>query len=323
MIDRHRLAIVGRGYMARRHIAAIERHPRVRLCGVIGRGEPLDVSEADAVLICSPDATHPAYVAQLLPTAKLVFCEKPLARTAAEFDTIRRAAPTLDRLAVGMNCRFRRRIQHLKTLLDERELGRVRLVRGTYSANVDVVLQDGAKRWWLDYPAGMLPFLHGGALHLIDALRFLFGEVEQAQCVPIPTRGSAALGGDSFIVVLWFADGPVAEIVVTGTSYAPNRFQIAFDAEHGSVDDRGVYVAARGETPQVRALPDEDAQDLDRQMEHLIAVLDGSATPLNTFDEAFRNFTVIRACEESVRTGTRIRIAAGQPASASMERPDG
>ena len=320
----YRFAVIGRGYMGRRHLAAIERHAKAAMATVIGRGEALDVSAADAVIVCSPDATHPEYVTRLVPTGKLVLCEKPLARTAAEFEAIRTAARGAERrLAVGMNCRFRRRIQDLKVALARGDFGRVRLVRALYYANVDVVLQGRAKAWWLDYPAGVLPFLHGGAIHALDALRFLFGEVEEVHCVPVATRGSTALSGDGFVVVLRFADGLVADLVITGTSFAPNRLQIMLDGDRGSVDERDSYVATGGAVPEVRPLPDEDSGDIDRQLDHLITVLDGTAAPLNTIDEAFRNFLVIHACEASAASGAPVRVPHASTAHTATETTHG
>jgi predicted dehydrogenase len=320
----YRFAVIGRGYMGKRHVAAIERHARADVSTIIGRGEALDISGADAVIVSSPDATHPEYVTRLMPTGKFVVCEKPLARTPAEFEAIRGAARGLERrLAVSMNCRFRRRIQDLKSALERGDFGSVRLVRALYYANVDAVLQGKGKAWWLDYPPGILPFLHGGAIHAIDALRFLFGDVERVHCAPVATRGSAALSGDSFVIVLWFAGGPVANLVITGTSFAPNRLQIMLDAEQGSVDERDMYLVTSTHTPEARRLPEEDSGDVDRQLDHFIAVLDGAAAPLNTIDEAFQNFLVIRACEASAAAGTPVHIPHESTAHTLTERTHG
>ncbi len=316
----YRFAIVGRGYMARRHIATLERHPRTGVSVVVGRSEPVDTSAVDAVLICSPDTTHVEYVRRYLPSGKLVLCEKPLGRTVAEFRSVFEVAQGREeKLAIGMNCRFRRRIQHLRDLVRGGALGDLHLVRAVYSANIRGVLEGQGKSWWFEYPPGILPFLHGGAIHVLDALRFLAGEIEQVLCVPGSSPEARGLGGDTFVILARFASGALGEVIITGTSRAPNRLQVSLEGAGGSVDEHRVYLAAGADAPNGVPLPDEDALDVDRQLAHLVDVLDGTASPLNTLREAYRNFLVIRACEASAASGSWTPVSAENASSVSRE----
>jgi predicted dehydrogenase len=183
-------------------------------------------------------------------------------------------------------------------------LGKPKFVHASYHSNIAPILEGRMKRWWLDFPPGTLPFLHGGAIHLLDALRYVLGEAQEVMCVPVSGGGAAEIGGESFIVAIRFESGTVASITITGTSPGPNRFQISIESDRCAVDDSNQYVRAEGSQEVVCvALPTDDYKDLDRQLEHVIDVADGKATPLNSIDEAYANFRLIAACEASARSG--------------------
>ncbi|MDQ3918988.1 MAG: Gfo/Idh/MocA family oxidoreductase, partial [Acidobacteriota bacterium] len=101
---RYKIALIGTGYMARKHCDVLAQQPCAELqvvCstersreagekfkeqyGFAGAtsdfGSVLSDSEVDLVFVCSPDGTHPRYAAEALRAGKHVFCEKPLGRT--------------------------------------------------------------------------------------------------------------------------------------------------------------------------------------------------------------------------------------------------
>ena len=329
----YRFAVIGNGYMARRYMTCLDSQERTEVAlvvnckGIIGGNAQSGSSAAtednrtvlsaisddpaiDAVIVCSPDGTHPSYVAELLSSGKLIVCEKPLARTEEEFRRLLElAAGRKNSPVVGMNCRFKSGIQHLKRLIEGGVIKVPNLINAAYYSNVVPILQGKGKGWWLEYPLGIVPFLHGGAIHVLDSLRFLFGEVDAALCVAASRGISRRLGGDTFVVLLKFASGALANVVISGTSLAPNRFQISIESEHCSIDEHHEYVVdPETNLPVTRPVPADDSKDLERQMAHVVDVLDGNAMPLNSIEEAYRNFKVIRACEESSRTATWVAV---------------
>jgi predicted dehydrogenase len=331
----YRIAIIGHGYMARRHIACLERSPQASVAMVINRGRIIrnDLPDGaarpaatedellsqlahddrvDGVIVCSPDHTHPDYQSRLLPSEKVILCEKPLARTEQEFEQIQRAVDG-SRVLVGMNCRFRTRVRCLKALVTNESAGNVRSIRAAYYSNVDAILNGSTKPWWMTYPPATLPFLHGGAIHMIDALRFVAGEVTEVSCTSIMTERTRPLGGTEFFVTMKLASGAVAEMAISGTSAAPNRFEILLEAERCSVDGTTIYRTdpASGQTAS-SALPPDDPHDLDRQLAHMIDVIATDAAPLNSVAEAFRNFQVIHACERSAVSGQWVAVDGGR-----------
>lgn len=318
----YKVAVIGNGYMARRHMACVERNPHAEIAMVINRERVVKHEDElfstlkcddriDAIMICSPDSTHPDYVSRLLPSRKTILCEKPLARTAEEFQRILPVADN-NRVLVGMNCRFRTKLQYLKEVVNGAR-DDVRMIRAAYYSNIEAILNGTTKSWWMDYPEGVTPFLHGGAIHLFDALRFLAGEVDEVSCTPVAAARVRALGGTEFVVAMRFASGAVADVSISGTSLSPNRFEIFLEGDGYSIDGAAVYAAEPGqETARCTPLPADDPHDLDRQLTHMIDVIEGKAPPLNSVSEAYRNFHVIKACEDSAASGRWVAVARAQ-----------
>ena len=114
----------------------------------------------DIVSICSPTALHPSHVqAALLLGPSLIFCEKPLAQSAAEAASIVDACQEAGvLLAVNHTRRWDPDVIALKAALDEGEMGAVRNVRGYYNGGI----------------------INNGS-HMIDLLRLFFDPLEVRQ----------------------------------------------------------------------------------------------------------------------------------------------
>jgi hypothetical protein len=106
-----------------------------------------------------------------------------------------------------------------------------------------------------------------------------------------------------------FTSDCIANITITGTSPGPNRFQISIESDNCAVDEENQYVLdPDAHSPRCVSLPVEDFKDLDRQLTHIIDILDGKANPINSIGEAYKNFRVIKACEESIVSKSWVRV---------------
>jgi len=127
---KYNVAVIGTGYMARKHCDALADHPNARLMTICSTEKSLGIgqefksryrfskcttdylsvlsdSNVDIVFVCSPDNCHTEQVSGALEAGKYVFCEKPLARTKEDFQRIRAQLESSDGiLQVGMNCRL-------------------------------------------------------------------------------------------------------------------------------------------------------------------------------------------------------------------------
>lgn len=127
--------------------------------------------ELDGLVIATPSALHADQCIQALEHGISVFCQKPLARAAAETRRVIDAARAADRLlAVDLSYRFTDGMQRIRELVRSGELGQV--------FAVDLVFHNAYgpdKAWFYD------PALSGGGclidlgIHLVDLACWVLG----------------------------------------------------------------------------------------------------------------------------------------------------
>jgi predicted dehydrogenase len=144
----------------------------------VTRFEDLLDHDLDAVVIATPSALHATQAISALERGLAVFCQKPLARTAAEMREIVEAARKNDRL-LGVDFGYR----HTQALRAVHELARSGEIGEVYAA--DLVFHNAYgpdKPWFYD------PMLSGGGcvidlgIHLVDTALWLFGFPTLERC---------------------------------------------------------------------------------------------------------------------------------------------
>ena len=329
----YNLAVIGTGYMARKHCEALAVHPDAVL-GTICSTARSHAAAADlktlygfattttdyssvladpnieVVFICSPDNLHTEQVCGALRAGKHVFCEKPLARTTDDFHEIARALDKSDRiLQVGMNCRFREQYSRARDLVLAGELGSLKFLRGTYIVNVVSSVSKNEKPWWTDFPSGVFPFLHGGAIHCLDLLRWIGGEVDSVFARAAAAELGRELKADTFSISLKFSNGALGELLVAGSAFRPNDFSLEMWLNNGSILGNKVF---RRQAATVAPEPEEirveqKIIDIGLQFSDMVRAIRTKTDPLNSFAEAENNFKLLRAIEESVQSGQAVK----------------
>ena len=142
-------------------------------------GRLIDRSDVDIVDICTPGDTHAQIAIAALDAGKHVLCEKPLANSVAEAETMAQAARRAAGRGVRAMCGFTYRrvpaVQLMATLVADGAIGRLRHIRASY-------LQD-----WLADPAAPMSWrlekdrAGSGALgdigaHAVDLAQFVTGD---------------------------------------------------------------------------------------------------------------------------------------------------
>ena len=142
-----RAGVIGLGYTGNQHLrgyqalpdveivalAGLEDAPRERLAATYGVPhryrewqELLERDDLDLISVCTPNSLHAPIAIAALAGGHHVLCEKPLARTSAEAETMVRAARDADRvLHTVFNHRARGDVSLLKRHIDEGGLGRI------------------------------------------------------------------------------------------------------------------------------------------------------------------------------------------------------
>src|SRR5689334_12427422 len=87
----------------------------------------------DALVICSPTHLHESHIQAALSAQLHVLVEKPVAMSATGAQRILRAVEKSDRVVmVGMNRRYRRDVQIVRSVVQSGELGTIESIRGSW-----------------------------------------------------------------------------------------------------------------------------------------------------------------------------------------------
>ena len=331
---KYKIAVIGTGYMARKHCEVLASEANASLEVICSTERSRGIAETfkdlygfrqsttdyaavlsdpniDLVFICSPDYTHPDYVVPALQADKHVFCEKPLGRTIEHFEAIRRQLNTSGKvLQVGMNCRFREQYSIPKQRIEAGEFGQLRFLRGTYIYNTVAAVRYRQKAWCLEYPPGIFPFMHGGGIHCLDLIRWIGGRITSVHAFANGFELADDWKADTFAVILAFANGAIGELLVSAAAFRPNDFGLEMWLERGSIIATSVY---HRDNDEIKPAPEQivveqKTIDLALQFQDMVRAVESGCGPLNSFDEAYQNFRVLSAIDQSINESKPVEI---------------
>jgi len=260
-------------------------------------------NDVDAVVIATRHASHAALVGQALEAGKHVFCEKPLALTGDELESVlRAAADSKGILAVGFNRRFAPLLRELRDFV----LTPPAPVASSYRVSAGRLPPD---HWTHDLEQGGGRLI-GECCHFIDCLAFLTSStIEKVHAagygdgrLPIQSRDNAS-------ITLAFANGSIGSIlyVADGSGRVAKEHLEAFSGDRSAILDDYRTLALFG--PDRTDTHGRRVQDKGHRME-IDAFLRGCAqgeAPVS-LDELANVSLATLAVVESLRTGQAIDI---------------
>lgn len=197
---RRLVAVASAGGLSARRAA--ERHGFEK--AVSGADAIITDSDVDVIVIATPHDTHASLTARALAAGRHVWCEKPLALTVDELDTVQAAWLTSGRvLAVGFNRRWSPAVAAARQVLAGVTAPKLLVYRIAAGPVPD-------DHWYHDRRQGGR--LLGEVCHFVDTAQALVGAaIEDVAALP----GCTSIGGrhgDDAVVSLRFADGSLAAI---------------------------------------------------------------------------------------------------------------
>ncbi len=135
-------------------------------------------SDVDVVDICSPPGTHAEIAIAAAAAGKAVICEKPLATNYRDAARARDAVVAAGvRHAVGFNYRRLPAVSLLKEMVEQGELGEIRLWRGTWLSDefVDPAIPFD---WRFEAAMGGTTICDLGS-HLVDMATWMLGPIDE------------------------------------------------------------------------------------------------------------------------------------------------
>jgi predicted dehydrogenase len=191
------VGLVGCGRIAQTHLQALGRVPEWRLVGVADVREDaarsvaaayecrahvdhrrlLEGGPPDAVILCTPPSTHLEIASFFLDSGVHVLCEKPLAVTTDEAETLVAKAERAGRLLMmASKFRYVDDVIKAKGIVDSGILGDVILFENVFCSKVDM-----RGRWNSRKSIGGGGVLVDNGTHSVDLARFLLGPIVQVQ----------------------------------------------------------------------------------------------------------------------------------------------
>jgi myo-inositol 2-dehydrogenase/D-chiro-inositol 1-dehydrogenase len=323
-----RAGIVGAGWIARRHVPALDAADGVELVAVCDvdperaqaiaapRGaavhtrweELVERERLDVVWVCTPPLHHRGPVVAALERGIHVYLEKPIARTPADAETIVAAvAGSAAICAVGYQW-------HASELLDDarRALAgqRIAMLVGRNFGPT------AGRPWFVDQAQGGGQVLERGSHH-IDLQRAMAGEVESVQAAAGTVRLAQAGAGagdvdDAIVLLLRFASGALGAVHsawsrdgqpgIYGTDILAEDATVVLELGPDAYRIHGVAAGA--------ALGASYRDPMDRSVAGFLdAVREGEqARVFCTPADALETLRVALACERALETGAEVAV---------------
>ena len=173
--------------------------------------------EVKGVILTVPNEQHLPVAEQVAKAKKHVYTEKPIANTLE--DGLRIEALQRDhgvQVVVGHSARLLIGTRMIKQAIDRGELGRVAFIEANFSNERALDLTPQMWRWYKDKaPGGPLSQL---AIHQIDALHYLGGEIAEVSSMAAKLSPVGAEVDDQSMTLMRFADGKIAYVGTCWTS---------------------------------------------------------------------------------------------------------
>lgn len=323
-----RAGIVGGGWIARRHVPAIDAADGVKLVaacdaelsraqeiaaprGARAYGEwekMLEREELDVLWVCTPPMVHREPTVAALERGVHVYLEKPIARTPGDAEAIVAAAGKGDGVCmVGYQW-------HASELLDE-----VRAAVGESAVGMLTGRNYGpaaVRAWVINQREGGGQILERGSHH-IDLQRAIAGEITAVEAVTgsvelVEHERSPGSIEDVLTLVFWFLGGAVGTVSLAWSAAdQPELYALDVIAQDASVwlelgPARFRATGMAGGRPLEVAYGDP----FDRSVERFLEVVrSGDRSRLFcTPEDALQTLRVAAACEQSLEEGGRVEV---------------
>lgn len=189
-------------------------------------------SDIDAVVVATPDQDRLEITEKAAAGGKHVLVEKPMAPTVAECDQMIAACnATGVNLGVVKTERFRRLTRKAKQLVDDGEIGPIRMMRTLSAFPINVTRELFAERQWMYDPKGGGLFM-GMASHNTDFLRWMSGRNATKVFAQVNTFSDIEAPAQSVMAQIVFEGGLMAHMWISSEFPPPSfpssevRFQI-------------------------------------------------------------------------------------------------
>ena len=330
---RYNVGIIGYGWVATAHIAAINATPHARVTAVCS-ARPLDATQVSAqhggpikcfasvdemlkdpdihvISICSYPQDHAKHAIAAAKAGKHLIIEKPLALNWEDCLAIQQAVQDAGvKVCVCFECRFSSQFLTIKSVIDRGLLGKIHYGEVDYYHGIGPWY--GQFRWNTRKDAGGSSLLSAGC-HALDALLLCMGsEVETVSSYSTHSAHRDFAKYDyptTSVTILKFKDGRVGKVASVIDCLQPYYFHVHLVGSEGSLLDNKFHSTQLGGLNKgkwselsMKMLDSGDVSDhpYQTQFEAFFTALNaGQDMPLTSLAQALRTHEVIFAADHS------------------------
>jgi predicted dehydrogenase len=269
-------------------------------------GDLSEISGIKAIVVASPPAYHARQAVQALEAGLDVFCEKPMAATSGEAETMIAAARKHQRiLAVGLFRRFFPAVRYVRHLIKSRQFGALK----------SFAIQEGGLFLWPTKSDAFFRREGGGGgtlldfgVHVLDIVIYWLGDPERVE------YADDAMGNleTTCAINLGYAGGVTGSILLTRDWQTSNSFRFEFENAVVTVDAgdcqsvrvilKGTPLELAGKLEEVRfpGLPAQPSvtypQAFAEQLRDFAEAVQTRRAPCVPGEEAIRSLRLIEHC---------------------------
>jgi predicted dehydrogenase len=343
MSKKYNVAVIGYGWAATAHIAAINATSQAQVTGVWS-SRPLDSGELSqrhdsaikahtdlAAMLSKPDihvvdiTGYPDQHAEQFRSAarhgKHIIVEKPLAVEWSEILAMKKAVEeTGVKTCVCFECRYSSQFLATKAVLDEGLVGQLHYGEVDYYHGIGPWY--GQYRWNTKKKLGGSALLTAGC-HALDALLLCMGaEVEEVTSYATQSANAVFAAYEyptSSTTIIKFRNGSIGKSAAVVDCLQPYYFHTHLVGSEGSILDNKFHSQKLGGLNRhawsqlsMKMLDSGDVGDhpYQTQFQAFFDALDaGQDMPLTSFADAFASHRVIAAADQSAATGRPVKIS--------------
>jgi myo-inositol 2-dehydrogenase/D-chiro-inositol 1-dehydrogenase len=323
-MTRVKVGIIGAGYIGGVHAGILARDERVQIASVYDLDhqraqrfaraheaqtatDPNEVIDrCDAVYITTPNTQHVSLALAAIDAGKHIFCEKPLATSIADAESVcNRVRGLQSTFQVGHNRRFAPVYATLKQLITEKHV--------PHSAHVKMNRGELLNPVWTGDPTVTGGFLYETPIHMFDMMRFLFGEVESLHAIGSTHEYREV---DDFSVLLKFTNGMHATLATAADASWLFPFErVEVFCHHATLVTRemetlrcSTNLAGHFTEQSMQQLAREEKWGYAQEDKAFVDSIVNGTPPLVTALDGLMSVELVNAVYESVRTGVASQV---------------
>lgn len=340
-----KIGVIGCGSIARRrHLLEYEANTKVEIiavCDIVSERademaikynakafvdykELLAIDDLDAISVCLPNYLHATVSIDALNAGCHVLCEKPMAISKEEAESMIKAAEKNDRkLMIAHNQRFVSSHQKAKQLIDNGELGKIYSFRTTFGhPGPEKWSIDGRESWFFNKEKAFIGALGDLGVHKSDLMRYLLGEITEVSAFVETNAKENTTIDDNAVCIMKTSDGVIGTLTASWSYVAGGDNSTVIYGEKATLrlEDDPIYSLivqyGNGETVNYEfdkiQTNDEGGQTNTHVIDHFVDSIIHNTEPIINGEEGKKSLEVILAALDSSATKKIIQLNKGK-----------